>query len=204
MQAVYQVIPWCWAICKLDHTPSFKDCKTSKSMKSLLRPLFYSPPFGSRGRSGRPAWTSSLSDVGGLQVEVARVEGPQVKQGNQPPTVLAIHASGCSHRSWSALAPLVHGDLVAPNLYGYGQSSPWPPAPHRPPTMADLTAIVGAAAGASPPPTHLVGHSMGAGVALAAVAQLPTLPISSIAVFEPNLFCLLTLGLDHDKEVGHH
>jgi len=90
---------------------------------------------------------------------------------------------------------------VAPNLYGYGQSSPWPPAPHRPPTMADLTAIVGAAAGASPPPTHLVGHSMGAGVALAAVAQLPNLPISSIAVFEPNLFCLLTLGLDHDKEM---
>ena len=78
--------------------------------------------------STSPTWQSSSHSVGGLEVEIGRldpVDAPPRKD-NGVNSVLAIHASGCSYKQWGKLGPLLSCPLVAPNLYGYGSSNPWP------------------------------------------------------------------------------
>ena len=78
--------------------------------------------------STSPSWQSSSHSVGGLEVEVGRlnpVEAPP-RSDNSVNSVLAVHASGCSYKQWGKLGPLHSCPLLAPNLYGYGSSQPWP------------------------------------------------------------------------------
>lgn len=119
------------------------------------------------------------------------------KEGEPISSVLAVHASGCSYKTWGKLAPLLPCPLLAPNLFGYGRSQPWPP--HQEPDIADYVAILTSTNATTP--VHLIGHSMGGGIALAAAATCPNLKLSSLAVFEPNLFCLLAAGSSEDEKM---
>ena len=96
--------------------------------------------------SASASWQSSSPSVGGLKVEIGRLD--PATHGNTRPTrgtpdinsVLAVHASGCSHKQWGKLGPLLSCPLVAPNLYGYGRSEPWPS--DRTPDMAGGNCIL--------------------------------------------------------------
>jgi len=135
--------------------------------------------------------------VGGLEVEVGQlnpVDAQSTTKDNGVNSVLAVHASGCSYKQWGKLGPLLSCPLLAPNLYGYGSSQPWPS--DRTPDIADFVNVLTSAN--APPPTHLIGHSMGGGIALAAATSMK---LSSITVFEPNLFCLLAAGGSDDHKM---
>ena len=80
------------------------------------------------------SWQSTTHWVGGLEVEIGQMN-PESTNGEAPPardnhaianSVLAVHASGCSYKQWGKIGPLLSCSLVAPNLYGYGRSEPWP------------------------------------------------------------------------------
>ena len=86
------------------------------------------------------SWRSLRHRVGALEVEVGRLdpleskEYAPSKEGTPISSVLAVHASGCSYKTWGKLAPLLPCPLLAPNLFGYGRSQPWPP--HQEPDIA--------------------------------------------------------------------
>jgi len=157
----------------------------------------------SSSSSASASWQSSSHSVGGLEVEIGRLD--PATHGNAQPTrgtpdvnsVLAVHASGCSYKQWGKLGALLSSPLLAPNLYGYGRSQPWPS--DRTPDMADFVDLLICAN--APSPVHLIGHSMGGGIALAAAATSKNLKLSSITVFEPNLFGLLAAGSPHDRKM---
>ena len=106
------------------------------------------------------------------------------------PTVLLIHSASSSNRQWRALidrlAPRYR--VVAINLFGYGQTSPWPDS--RPQTILDHAELVCALMDALPGKIHLVGHSLG-GVIAMEVARLRAGRVASLALYEPNPFHLL-------------
>lgn len=85
---------------------------------------------------------------------------------------------------------------LAPNFFGYGNSTAWPREEQREPCLADQAALVCAAvddlvpAGAS---VHILAHSYGGSIALAACAHLAeTRRVASLVLFEPNSFFLLS------------
>ena len=62
------------------------------------------------------------------------------------PALAAVHCSGSSHKPWSALCDELDGSgvasrVVAPVLFGYGGTTPWP-ATGRPQTLDDSAALV--------------------------------------------------------------
>ena len=94
----------------------------------------------------------------------------------------------------------------------------------RGPSLTDFSCLVSSCCSLSTLPLHLLGHSMGGGVALAAAALLPTLPVRSLTViiitiitiiiallptlpnrsltvFEPNLFSILAAGNSQERQV---
>jgi pimeloyl-ACP methyl ester carboxylesterase len=106
--------------------------------------------------------------------------------------VVCVHASGGSSSQWRALMDRL-GDrfrTLAVDLYGSGRSPQWPGG--RPMTLADEVALLGPVLGAAGERYHLVGHSYGGAVALAAALAAPS-RVLSVAVFEPVLFSLLML-----------
>ncbi len=110
--------------------------------------------------------------------------------------VVAVHSSGMSSRQWKKLeAALPAGlRLVAPDLFGYGESSAWP-ADERFHFVIDQLGIERVIE-AQGEPVHLVGHSYGGFLALLAALHHPT-RVRSIAVFEPVSFgALLSTGDD--------
>lgn len=104
--------------------------------------------------------------------------------------VLAVHSSGMSSRQWRKLeSQLPEGHrLVAPDLIGYGDSSPWP-REERFHFLFDQLGIerVIEALGE---PVHLVGHSYGGFLALLAALHHPS-RVRSVSVFEPVSFGVL-------------
>ena len=75
-------------------------------------------------------------DVNGVAVALAEA-------GAGEPVVL-LHSSASSNRQWQAAFDALAGDhrVIAPDLYGYGMTGPWPAAAG--PTLADETAMVDA------------------------------------------------------------
>lgn len=81
--------------------------------------------------------------------------------------------------------------LLAPDLYGYGQSDPWPgPGPLTMAAEVEIVARMMAVAGGS---AHLVAHSYGGAVALHALAQ-GIGKVLSLAIYEPVAFHMLAGG----------
>ncbi len=106
------------------------------------------------------------------------------------PLAVLVHSSVSGARQWrklmDVLAPRFH--VVAPNLYGYGQTPPWPG--QRPQTLRDLALIVEAVVPRAASGVALVGHSLGASVAMAAARALGS-RVDRLVLIEPNPFHLL-------------
>src|SRR5262245_40305747 len=104
--------------------------------------------------------------------------------------VVLLHSSGASGAQWRTLAEQLgeRYHVVAPDLYGYGASAPWPG--HGPFSLAHEAEIVHALLDRLGERVHLVGHSYGGAVALH-VARLHSERLRSLALIEPVAFHLL-------------
>jgi pimeloyl-ACP methyl ester carboxylesterase len=106
--------------------------------------------------------------------------------------VVCVHASGSSSSQWRPLMDRL-GDrfrTLAVDLYGSGRSPQWPGS--RPLALADEVALLRPVLAVAGERYHLVGHSYGGAVALAAALAEPA-RVLSLTVFEPVLFSLLVL-----------
>lgn len=106
------------------------------------------------------------------------------------PTVIIGHCSCASHKEWlpliEELAP--NWRVLAPDFIGYGQSEAWPGNKIFS-GDADLSVLLELAT-KTEHPLHLVGHSYGAALALAAARELGP-KVQSLTLVEPVAFNLL-------------
>jgi pimeloyl-ACP methyl ester carboxylesterase len=105
-------------------------------------------------------------------------------------TVLLLHSSASSAAQWRSLAEMLQAGchVLAPDLYGYGETGPWRgDAPLR---LADEVALAEAVLPRSHGPVHLVGHSYGGAVALRFAVERPE-RLQSLTLIEPVAFHLL-------------
>lgn len=113
-----------------------------------------------------------------------------VRDSGNGPAVLCLHSNASSSAQWRALTDLLAPThrVLAVDLLGAGRSDPWPVASGaRLRHELDALAPVLQAAGG---PLHLVGHSYGGAVALAAALAWPG-QVRSLVLYEPTLFPLL-------------
>ena len=127
-----------------------------------------------------------------LQIDGATIAYSDTGSGE--PVILA-HCSGGSRRQWRALADRLAGHyrVLAPDLYGYGETDPWPD--NRPFSVADDCAVINALIDEVGQPVHLVGHSYGGALCLD-VALRRHGRIKSLALYEPVAFHLLRIHGD--------
>jgi pimeloyl-ACP methyl ester carboxylesterase len=106
------------------------------------------------------------------------------------PAVLLLHSSAAGSRQWRKLTEERGGQnhLIAANLFGYGRTSNWPG--ERPMTLDDEANLVLALSHFLPERFMLVGHSLGAAVALQAALRLQG-RLAALILYEPILFFLL-------------
>lgn len=112
------------------------------------------------------------------------------REAGRGPAVVCVHASGSSSSQWRRLTERLAGrfHVLAADLYGSGKSPAWPGG--RPLSLADEVALLRPVLAAAGEPFHLVGHSYGGAVALAAALAEPD-RVASLVLFEPVLFSLL-------------
>lgn len=111
------------------------------------------------------------------------------EQGRGPAVVL-LHSSVTGNQQWQGLAAILekHRRVIAPNLFGYGETPPWVKPPAQ--TVADHAALVCAVLENIEEPIDLVGHSFGALVALEVASALGE-RAGRLVMFEPNPFAIL-------------
>jgi pimeloyl-ACP methyl ester carboxylesterase len=106
----------------------------------------------------------------------------------QGPAVLLVHSAGMGAAQWRGLARALGESFrcIAPNLRGYGRSSAWP-AGEAAAVEAELDLLEGVLDALMPRGrVHLVGHSMGAWLALE-LARRDRARVASLALIEPVL-----------------
>jgi pimeloyl-ACP methyl ester carboxylesterase len=110
------------------------------------------------------------------------------EQGRGDPVVL-IHSSVSGNRQWRALGDALADRYraLAINLFGYGETTPWPGNTSQS-LYAQACLVLALAEGESK--LHLVGHSFGASVALKAALLLGE-RVGKLVLIEPNPFSLL-------------
>jgi pimeloyl-ACP methyl ester carboxylesterase len=98
--------------------------------------------------------------------------------------LLLIHSAGMGAAQWRAIVKVLGRDYrcLAPNLRGYGKSSPWPSG--RPAEVSAERALLETVADRAGAPLALVGHSMGAWLALELARRRPR-QYDSLALIEP-------------------
>src|SRR5262249_21386735 len=103
---------------------------------------------------------------------------------------LLLHSTASSGAQWRSLTETLGGGrrVVAPDLYGYGETDPWPG--HGPFTLADEAALAEAVLPPGRGPIHLVGHSYGGAPALHFAMRQPE-RLRSLTLIEPVAFHLL-------------
>lgn len=106
------------------------------------------------------------------------------------PTVILLHSSVSRNRQWRALISMLSDRyrVVAPNLVGYGQTSPWPG--DRAQTLADQGDLIRPFLDRSEGDVALVGHSFGATVAMRLALDHPD-RVTRLVLLEPNLVHML-------------
>lgn len=110
-------------------------------------------------------------------------------EGAGDPVVL-VHSSVSGNRQWRALVDSMASShrVLAVNLFGYGETTPWPPA--APQSLYAQAQLVLALCEHVGTPMSLVGHSFGGSVALKA-AWLLGEAVRKLVLLEPNPFYLL-------------
>jgi pimeloyl-ACP methyl ester carboxylesterase len=105
-------------------------------------------------------------------------------------SVVLLHSSVSGNKQWRRLVEVLRPTYrcVAPNLLGYGLTSPW--SAGRKQTLADAAEGALALCETIPGPIRLVGHSWGGAVALAVSNKLGA-KVSHLALYEPMLAGLL-------------
>jgi len=115
---------------------------------------------------------------------------PHVREAGSGPSVVCAHANASTSSQWRGLmdllAPRYH--VLAPDLYGSGQSPEWPS--ERGITLRDEAALIEPVLARASSPLVLVGHSYGAAVALIAALSNPG-RVRAMALYEPTLFALV-------------
>ncbi len=121
-------------------------------------------------------------DLGGTRIACAETGAGE--------TVLLLHSSAGSGALWRSLTERLRTRcrVLAPDLYGYGDTDPWPG--YRPLTLADEAALAAAVLPPACDSIHLVGHSYGGAVALRFALQWPG-RLRSLTLIEPVAFHLL-------------
>ena len=118
--------------------------------------------------------------------------------GEGPP-VLLLHSSVSGNRQWRKLMTALSGRfrVIAPNLRGYGETTPWPE--QRTQTLPDAAQVVMELCDALEldGPLRIVGHSFGGAVALWSAHVLGR-RVSHLALYEPMLPGLLPAGGRHE------
>ena len=106
------------------------------------------------------------------------------------PAVVCVHSSASSSAQWRPLMDRLAGRFhtLAVDLYGSGKTPGWPG--YRPLSLADEVALLAPVFNWAGKPCHLVGHSYGGAVALAAALAEPA-RVRSVVLFEPVLFSVL-------------
>ena len=109
-------------------------------------------------------------------------------RGSGPPLVL-LHSAGMGASQWRGVAERLEDRrrLLMPNLRGYGRTPP--PDPAAPP-LDEEAAVVQEMARVAGQPVHLVGHSLGALVALHHALQNPE-TVAGLTLIEPVIVGIL-------------
>ena len=106
------------------------------------------------------------------------------------PVVILVHSSVSGARQWRKLmewlTPSFH--VKAVNLFGYGRTPGWPETQTQ--TLDDQAELIEAILPDNAGKVHLVGHSFGGTVAMAAARRLGPLT-GRLVLLEPNPFFLL-------------
>ena len=112
------------------------------------------------------------------------------RESGQGASVVCLHSSASSSAQWRPLMDRLgcRYRTLAADLYGSGKSPTWPAL--RPLSLADEVALLEPALTAAGERYHLVGHSYGGAVALAAACARPE-RVESLVLFEPVLFSVL-------------
>jgi pimeloyl-ACP methyl ester carboxylesterase len=107
-------------------------------------------------------------------------------------TVLALHGSASSRRMWQPLVERLAARyrVVAPDLLGYGESTPW-----RDGLQATDYDVVATFVRELDGPLHVVGHSYGGALALRA-ALAGGGRVASLTLIEPAAFRILDQAAD--------
>lgn len=113
--------------------------------------------------------------------------------------VVLVHSSISGNRQWRTLIDTLKNRyrVLAINLYGYGETTPWPA--ERRQTLAAQAQLALAVCDGIAGPIHVVGHSFGGSVALKAAAALGP-RAGRVVLFEPNPFYLLK---QHGRTEAH-
>jgi len=140
-------------------------------------------------------------------VEIDGLEAAYYDDGSGPPVVM-VHCSSGTHRAWSFARDALRERhrMLAPDLFGYGASAPWPEHLRGRPATPDLH-LVEELVRMAGEPVHLVGHSYGGAMSLE-VARRSALRgdgrVRSLFLVEPVSFHILrTEGRDREwREVA--
>jgi pimeloyl-ACP methyl ester carboxylesterase len=115
---------------------------------------------------------------------------PFFREAGTGPGVVLLHANASTSGQWRGLMETLAPSywVLAPDLYGSGQSSDWPS--DRFITLRDEVAFIEPVVAKAGSPVTLVGHSYGAAVALVAALSHPE-QVRALALYEPTLFGLI-------------
>jgi pimeloyl-ACP methyl ester carboxylesterase len=106
--------------------------------------------------------------------------------------VILVHSSVSGRQQWRSLTGELASrfQVVAVDLFGYGESSRWPPT--RPQTLTDQADLVLGLVQHLGLPLALVGHSFGGAVAMKAALRLGR-DLGGLVLLDPNPFYLLAM-----------
>lgn len=124
--------------------------------------------------------------------------------GNKDRPALALHCMMGSAAYWGPIAKRLEGrvDLTAFDMPGHGRSGPWAEGPGKPDFHTAVTRI---AASFIDRPLDLIGHSLGATVALRIAIAAPE-AVRSLTLIEPVLFAAAPDAdqTARDEAMAHH